>query len=65
MGWLFAVARGLQEGSRRAAWGTMTPLAVGHFAAIGAAGIPSAGLVTMVIVLCVDQLSVQIRKRIS
>ncbi len=37
MGWLFAVARGLQEGSRRAAWGTVTPLAVGHFAAIGAA----------------------------
>ena len=35
MGWLFAVARGLQEGSRRAAWGTMAPLAVGHFAAIG------------------------------
>ncbi len=37
MGWLFAVARGLQEGSRRAAWGTMVPLAAGHFAAIGAA----------------------------
>ena len=37
MGWLFAVARGLQEGSRRAAWGTMAPLAAGHFAAIAAA----------------------------
>ena len=37
MGWLFAVARGLQEGSRRAAWGTMAPLAAGHFAAIAVA----------------------------
>jgi hypothetical protein len=37
MGWLFAVARGMQEESRRAAWWAMVPLAVGHFLAIGAA----------------------------
>lgn len=37
MGWLFAVARGLQEGSRRAAWLAMVPLAAGHFVAVAAA----------------------------
>ena len=30
MGWLFAVALGLQAGSRRAVWGALGPLAVGH-----------------------------------
>ena len=37
MGWLFAVARGLQERSRRALWRALGPLALGHAAAIGAA----------------------------
>jgi hypothetical protein len=37
MGWLFAVALGLQRGSRRAVWGALGPLAVGHTAAIAAA----------------------------
>ena len=37
MGWLFAVALGLQRGSRRAVWASLGPLAVGHAAAIGAA----------------------------
>lgn len=37
MGWLFAVARGLQEGSRRVLWSSMLPLAGGHFLAVGAA----------------------------
>ena len=37
MGWLFAVALGLQRGSRRAVWGALGPLAVGHAAAIAAA----------------------------
>jgi hypothetical protein len=41
MGWLFAVALGLQRGSRRAVWGALAPLAAGHalamIAAIGAA----------------------------
>ena len=43
MGWLFAVALGLQRGSRRAVWASLGPLAVGHAAAIAAAideGVP-------------------------
>jgi hypothetical protein len=37
MGWLFAVALGLQEGRARAVWRALPPLAVGHALAIGAA----------------------------
>jgi hypothetical protein len=37
MGWLFAVALGLQRGSRRAVWAALGPLAVGHAAAIAVA----------------------------
>jgi len=37
MGWLFAVARGLQERDRRAVWGALLPLAAGHAIAIAAA----------------------------
>ena len=37
MGWLLAVALGLQERDRRAVWGALLPMAVGHAAAIGAA----------------------------
>jgi hypothetical protein len=37
MGWLFAVALGLQERSARAVWRALPPLAVGHAVAIGAA----------------------------
>jgi hypothetical protein len=37
MGWLFAVALGLQEGRARAVWRALSPLAVGHALAIGAA----------------------------
>jgi hypothetical protein len=47
MGWLFAVALGLQRGSRRAVWASLGPLALGHAAAIAAAliGAAVAGLV--------------------
>jgi hypothetical protein len=34
MGWLFAVALGLQEGEGRAVWRALTPLALGHALAI-------------------------------
>lgn len=34
MGWLFAVALGLQEGSARAVWRALPPLALGHALAI-------------------------------
>lgn len=37
MGWLFAVARGCQERTRRAVWRTLGPLAAGHALAIAAA----------------------------
>lgn len=43
MGWLFAVALGLQERSRRAVWGALLPLAAGHALAIAlAVGIAAA-----------------------
>jgi hypothetical protein len=35
MGWLFAVARGLQERRRSAVWHSFLPIALGHEAAIG------------------------------
>jgi hypothetical protein len=37
MGWLFAVALGLQEKDRRAVWAAILPLAAGHALAIAAA----------------------------
>ena len=37
MGWLFAVARGLQERNRRALWRALGPLAIGHGLAIAVA----------------------------
>lgn len=37
MGWLFAVALGLQEGRARAVWQALGPLALGHAAAVGLA----------------------------
>ena len=37
MGWLFAVARGLQERDQRALWRALGPLALGHACAIAAA----------------------------
>ena len=48
MGWLFAVALGLQRGSRRAVWASLGPLALGHAAAIAAA-IIAAGLAGLVL----------------
>ena len=37
MGWLFAVALGMQHGDRRAVWRALGPLALGHALAIAAA----------------------------
>ena len=37
MGWLFAVALGVQQAERRAVWRALGPLALGHALAIGAA----------------------------
>jgi hypothetical protein len=35
MGWLFAVALGLQQGSARGVWLALPPIALGHAAAVG------------------------------
>lgn len=35
MGWLFAVALGMQQGSARGVWRALPPIALGHAAAIG------------------------------
>jgi hypothetical protein len=50
MGWLFAVALGLQRQSRGAVWGALGPLAVGHALAIAAA-IAAAGVVGLIVPL--------------
>lgn len=48
MGWLFSVALGLQEKSRKAVWRSLLPIGTGHALAIGAvlliAGLASAAL---------------------
>ena len=50
MGWLFAVALGLQRESRGAVWGALGPLALGHALAIAAA-ILAASIVGLVVPL--------------
>jgi hypothetical protein len=50
MGWLFAVALGLQRESRGAVWGALGPLAVGHALAVAAA-IVAAGMVGQLVSL--------------
>ena len=35
MGWLFAVALGMQRGSARGVWAALLPIALGHAAAVG------------------------------
>ncbi|HEU0194759.1 MAG TPA: hypothetical protein VFQ71_11205 [Gaiellales bacterium] len=44
MGWLFAVALALQEGSRRVLWGSFGPIAAGHAAAIALAVVVVEGM---------------------
>ena len=48
MGWLFAVALGMQEGSGRAVWRALPPLALGHALAVGVAVAVAAALGQMV-----------------
>jgi hypothetical protein len=54
MGWLFAVARGFQEGDRRAVWRALGPLALGHGLAIAAA-LAGAAMVGIVLPIPVVQ----------
>ena len=44
MGWLFAVALGMQEGRTRAVWRALPPLTLGHALAVGAAVLTAAAL---------------------
>ena len=44
MGWLFAVALGMQEGRTRAVWRALSPLAIGHALAVGTAVLAAAAL---------------------
>jgi hypothetical protein len=44
MGWLFAVALGMQEGRARAVWRALPPLAFGHALAVAAAVLAAAAL---------------------
>lgn len=41
MGWLFALALGLQERSRRALLQALVPIAIGHFLAVGLVALPA------------------------
>jgi hypothetical protein len=52
MGWLFAVALGMQQGSARGVWRALPPIALGHTAAVGAV-LLVAGLAQMVVPLAV------------
>ncbi|HXY52793.1 MAG TPA: hypothetical protein VEI01_25330 [Terriglobales bacterium] len=52
MGWLFAVALGMQHGSARGVWRALPPIALGHMAAVGAV-LLAAGLAQMVVPLSV------------
>jgi hypothetical protein len=56
MGWLFAVALGLQRESRGAVWGALGPLALGHASAI-AATILLVGIAGLVVPLELLQLA--------
>src|SRR5262249_7361083 len=48
MGWLFAVALGMQQGSARGVWRALPAIALGHFIAVGAV-LTAAALLELVI----------------
>ncbi len=48
MGWLFAVALGLQQGSARGVWRALPPIALGHALSVGVV-LLAAGLAQMVV----------------
>jgi hypothetical protein len=50
MGWLFAVALGMQQGSARGLWRALPPIALGHAAAVGVV-VAAAGLAQVVMPL--------------
>jgi hypothetical protein len=50
MGWLFAVALGMQQGSARGVWRSLLPIVLGHTIAVGVV-LLAAGLLQMVVPL--------------
>ena len=50
MGWLFAVALGMQQGNARGVWRALPPMALGHALAVGAV-LLAAGLAQLVVPL--------------
>jgi len=57
MGWLFAVALGMQQGSARGVWRALPPIALGHMGAVGAV-LLIAGLAQTVVPLPVMKFAV-------
>jgi hypothetical protein len=57
MGWLFAVALGMQQGSARGVWRALPPIALGHMGAVGAV-LLIAGLAQTVVPLPIMRLAV-------
>jgi len=57
MGWLFAVALGMQQGNARGVWRALPPIALGHMAAVGAV-LLIAGFAQMVVPLDVMKVAV-------
>jgi len=52
MGWLFAVALGMQQGSARGVWRALPPIALGHLASVGIV-LLTAALLNLVIPLSI------------
>lgn len=50
MGWLFAVALGMQQGNARGVWGSLPPIVLGHAVAVGVV-LLAAGLAQLVVPL--------------
>ena len=59
MGWLFAVALGLQQGSARGVWRALPPIALGHAGAVGVV-LLAAALAQVVIPLDVLKIAVAV-----
>jgi hypothetical protein len=57
MGWLFAVALGMQQGSARGVWRALPPIALGHFMAVGAV-LTMAALLELVIPVATLKLTI-------
>jgi len=57
MGWLFAVALGMQQGSARGVWRALPPIALGHLIAVGAV-LSAAALLEQVIPLSILKITI-------